>query len=61
LRKNLENMYIPEIKGHITASFGVIEYCPGDTVESLTKRVDVMMYKAKSEGRNCVRSTDKCE
>ena len=61
LRKSLENMYIPEIKGHITASFGVIEYCSGDTVESLTKRVDVMMYKAKSEGRNCVRSTDKCE
>ncbi|MDF2953069.1 MAG: PAS domain [Thermodesulfobacterium sp.] len=61
LRKNLSNMNIPEIDTHITASFGVVGYCPGDTVEILIERVDAMMYKAKSEGRNCVRSTDKCE
>ncbi|MCD6489913.1 MAG: diguanylate cyclase [Thermodesulfobacterium sp.] len=61
LRKSLENMYIDEIKGHITASFGVVGYCPDDTVNSIIERVDAMMYKAKLEGRNCVRSTDKCE
>ncbi len=40
--------------GSITASFGVTEYIKGDTSDSLLKRVDELVYRAKSEGRNCV-------
>ncbi len=61
LRKSLENMYIPEIKTAVTASFGVTGYCPGDTVETIVERVDAMMYKAKAEGRNRVCSAENCE
>lgn len=38
----------------ITASFGVTEYIIGDTVDSITKRVDELMYQAKEAGRNNV-------
>ncbi len=42
----------------ITSSFGVAEYREGDTVESLIKRADAALYKAK-EKRNCtVKETD---
>lgn len=41
----------------VTASFGVVEYCSGDTVDSLIQRADELMYEAKTAGRNCVRST----
>jgi diguanylate cyclase (GGDEF)-like protein len=44
-----------EKAGKITASFGVAEYIMNETSDSLLKRVDEMVYKAKSEGRNCVR------
>ena len=59
LRITISQMKIPEV-GYITASFGVGQYCDGDTIESLIERVDKMMYKAKHEGRNCVRWTDEC-
>lgn len=41
----------------VIASFGVVEYCSGDTVDSLIQRADELMYEAKTAGRNCVRST----
>ncbi len=44
------------LSGRITASFGVTEYKPGDTNDSVLKRVDELVYLAKNEGRNCVRS-----
>lgn len=40
--------------GVITASFGVVEYRPGETEMALIKRVDDRLYAAKSQGRNCV-------
>lgn len=36
----------------ITASFGVAEYLPGDTSESILHRADQSMYLAKTTGRN---------
>lgn len=44
----------------ITASLGVDELNPNNnqTPEQFIKRVDNLLYKAKSDGRNCVKSID---
>jgi diguanylate cyclase (GGDEF)-like protein len=39
----------------LTASFGVAEVAPGETVGSLFRRGDNALYAAKNGGRNCVR------
>ncbi|MGF1754298.1 GGDEF domain-containing protein [Vibrio makurazakiensis] len=39
---------------NISASFGVAEYKPGDTAESLIEKADTLLYEAKSLGRNRV-------
>jgi diguanylate cyclase (GGDEF)-like protein/PAS domain S-box-containing protein len=38
----------------ITVSAGVVEYTPGESLESLLKRVDSAVYRAKNKGRNRV-------
>lgn len=40
--------------GYVTASFGVTEFTSQDDLDSLLKRVDGALYKAKGRGRNCV-------
>ncbi|MEX2516394.1 MAG: diguanylate cyclase [Gammaproteobacteria bacterium] len=42
--------------GSVTASFGVVEFVPGEDSNSLLKRVDKALYKAKNNGRNRVES-----
>lgn len=37
--------------GRVTASFGVAAYAPGDTVDTITRRVDAALYRAKDNGR----------
>ena len=38
----------------VTCSFGVATFRAGDNADSLLKRVDEQLYKAKERGRNCV-------
>ena len=38
----------------VTASFGVVDFAKGLSLEEMQKRADVLLYKAKSEGRNRV-------
>jgi len=38
----------------ITASVGIAEYEPGETLEALIARADKALYAAKSNGRNCI-------
>ncbi|MFP5347877.1 MAG: diguanylate cyclase [Actinomycetes bacterium] len=53
LRRALEHEMVTD--GHrITGSFGVAEYVPGMSVDSLVARVDRAMYEAKERGRNRV-------
>jgi diguanylate cyclase (GGDEF)-like protein len=40
--------------GKVTASFGVTSYQMGDTPETLVRRADLGLYKAKGGGRNRV-------
>lgn len=49
-----ENMF--SHVGSVTCSFGVTQYKKGDTLESIVKRCDNMLYSAKESGRNCVAS-----
>lgn len=38
----------------ITCSFGVCQSRPDDDIDTLIRRVDQLLYKAKHSGRNCV-------
>lgn len=38
-----------------TASFGVAEWIPGETIDELFIRADAALYQAKKDGRDCVR------
>jgi len=40
--------------GTVTSSFGVAQYCPGDTMDTLLARTDNALYRAKLNGRNRV-------
>ena len=53
IRLQLQNMAFPSV-GTVTASFGVTELTIGETAESLLRRTDQAMYRAKSTGRNRV-------
>ena len=44
--------------GHKTASFGVSSYHPGDDEKTIVKRADDALYRAKEDGRNCIRTED---
>lgn len=51
----LPELEIPEVPWPITASGGVAEFQIGDTADSLLSRCDEALYRAKAEGRACVR------
>jgi diguanylate cyclase len=53
LREALENFQFSTV-GSVTASFGVTTYQSGDSPETLIRRADMGLYKAKSGGRNRV-------
>jgi len=41
---------------HCTASFGLTQALPGDlNIEGLVGRADAALYRAKDDGRNCIR------
>ncbi|SHK32151.1 PAS domain S-box-containing protein/diguanylate cyclase (GGDEF) domain-containing protein [Anaerobranca californiensis DSM 14826] len=48
LRLKLSEMEIPNVQ-KVTASFGVANYLPGDSIDTLVKKADDMMYKAKKK------------
>ncbi|MEX0716427.1 MAG: diguanylate cyclase [Planctomycetaceae bacterium] len=61
LRVALSRGHVGNIKGlEVTASFGVTQSEPGDSIESIIRRADKALYKAKELGRNrtCSYTTD---
>jgi len=39
---------------HVTASFGIASYQTDDTLDTIFKRVDDLLYSAKNSGKNCL-------
>lgn len=56
IRMLIENSYIihENEKVHVTISIGATLGRENDTISKLTKRADVLLYKSKSAGRNCL-------
>ncbi len=44
--------------GVITASFGIVKNRPDDDLNSIVRRADEQLYRAKESGRNCVECED---
>ncbi len=55
-RRKLIDEYIFENNLRVTCSFGVTSITRDDDKEIFLKRVDDALYRAKNDGRNCVRS-----
>ncbi|MBA1432446.1 MAG: diguanylate cyclase, partial [Epsilonproteobacteria bacterium] len=53
LRKLIEKSLFSSVQT-VTCSFGVTELKEDDTTDTLLKRVDELLYKAKENGRNRV-------
>ena len=53
-RSRIEQTAFPGTGG-VTCSIGVTEMTPEDTVQTAFARMDRALYRAKTEGRNCVR------
>ena len=53
LREKIQENEHP-VAGKITASFGITEYKDEDNIESIFKRCDDALYRAKANGRNRV-------
>jgi len=47
-----------KLSGKITASFGVTQSRPDETPDLVLKRVDELVYKAKNEGRDCIKYSE---
>lgn len=57
IQKHIKSLEHSSKKLHITASFGVVEYKEGESMEQTLKRADELLYIAKESGRDKVVST----
>jgi polar amino acid transport system substrate-binding protein len=53
IRLNIENFVFP-VKNKCTCSFGVTQFRPGERIDDLFIRADILLYRAKENGRNQV-------
>jgi len=54
-------IFAPDDGTRVTVSVGVAEYRPGDTTDAVLSRADRALYRAKRDGRNCVRMAELTE
>ena len=62
LRKNVEAAMVKDQDNtyKVTSSFGIATFHSGDTVDSIIKRADDGLYRAKESGRNRACSVEEC-
>jgi len=48
-------IFTPDDGTRVTISVGVTLQRPGDTIDTILSRADRALYRAKQDGRNCVR------
>jgi len=65
--RNAFNKRWPTVMAHlagtiapVTLSLGVVQYQQGESMDSLVKRADLAMYRAKDDGGDCVMTADVC-
>jgi diguanylate cyclase (GGDEF)-like protein len=59
LRRSIASLRFSQWPGlAITCSFGVAEWEPGDTIDTLMRRADLALYEAKNRGRDRVVASD---
>ncbi|MES9937432.1 MAG: GGDEF domain-containing protein [Sedimenticola sp.] len=54
LRSSMSQEQDLDLGRPVTASFGVVEWYPGETLESMLKSADEALYVAKEKGRDCI-------
>ncbi len=54
IRKNIDKNSFETIV-HVTCSFGLTSIKPGETLEQVFERADQALYRAKDDGKNCIR------
>lgn len=54
LRSSIKKLNVLPDGKHLTGSFGVVEYVPGESFTQLYKRLDKSLYTAKTQGRDRV-------
>jgi diguanylate cyclase (GGDEF)-like protein len=52
IRKEISNLKIRNVEFPITISIGCTQYLKDESLDSFINRADVLLYKAKDEGRN---------
>jgi diguanylate cyclase (GGDEF)-like protein len=58
IRDSISKINLKEVSNPITLSLGLTELKPDETLDTLFKRADMAMYKAKKMGRNKVWTSD---
>lgn len=56
IRQLLESIHIQGTDNNLSASFGVVQLLPGESVMGAFERADAQLLEAKRAGRNCVQS-----
>ena len=55
MRGEIERLEFPDLGGRrITASIGLAERCPGESIDDLKEQADILLYQAKRTGKNKV-------
>lgn len=58
IRKDISELQVPALQGQqLFVSIGVANWQSGDNSASLIERADRALYRAKADGRNCIRTT----
>ena len=59
MQRDLSELKLDTRTARVTSSFGLGELLPGDIPDAVLKRADVSLYRANTDGRNCIAPASK--